>query len=118
MDGDERNRVLFGIRAALDLACSVLPIGMHVARERPQAADVIGAGHFEKQVDIGKRPLGAGPKALGDLGVHVETGDPVREQHIRRGRPCPLGEGLKNLEDATREVVPDMVEIGPQSEIR
>ena len=44
--------------------------------------------------------------------------DRVREQHVRRGRPCPLGERLKNLEDATREVVPDMVEIGPQSEIR
>ena len=83
MDGDERNRVLFGIRAALDLAYSVLPVGLHVAREGAQTADVIGAGHFEKQVDVGKRPLSAGAKALGDLGVHVETGYTVREQHIR-----------------------------------
>jgi hypothetical protein len=86
VNGDERDRILLGVRPPLDLSNGLLPIGTHVRDVGVQTANVVSGGHFKEDVDIGKDAIGTRLETLPELGAYVEEANGVRGKGIRRRR--------------------------------
>ena len=118
MHRHQRDRILLGIRPSLHLAHRVGPIRPHVARECAQSAHVVGARHFQKEIDIGDGPFGAAPEALPQLRAYVERGDPIGEERVGRGGTRSSEQRLQRFQHGARERVPDRAAVGAQIKAR
>ncbi len=117
MNGDERDGLLLGVRSAFHLANRLFPIGAHVGCEGPQTANVIGARHFQKDVRVGERAVGAGPIALTKLRTNVQEGDSIGEESIGRRRAGLLRQGLESSDHGPSKLVANLLGIGPEIEL-
>jgi hypothetical protein len=68
---NQRNRFLLGIGATFDLSDRLFPICPHVPRECAQSAHIVGAGHFEEEIDVGDGALRARLEALPHSAKHT-----------------------------------------------
>ena len=105
MNGDERDGLFLGVRSALNLANRLFPICAHVGSEGPQTANVVCARHFEKEVRVGERTVGASPVALTKLGTNVQEGNSIGEESMGRGRAGLLRQGLESRDHGLSEAV-------------
>ncbi len=118
MHRDQGDCLLLGIGPAFDLTDGLLPVGAHVAGESPQSADVVGPRHFEEEIHVGDRPLGAGLEALSDLRADMKRRDRIGEKRVRRRGPCAPAERRQLRQDILGERMVHACRIGPEREHR
>ena len=90
MHGDELYRLFFGVRPSFEFSFRVFPLGTHIGGERRKAANIIGARHFKKEINVGQCPFCTPRMTLLQDGSNAKFFDCFCQQLKRCGRRARL----------------------------